>query len=97
METYSQVIAYLVTQHASHCHDQDGKNPKLMMSMDTVKAVTELSIVLGKMEVYSDKEETENYELMEQHFLNKCEEFDIDMIAFDEWSEYQPEQEDGQG
>ena len=59
-----------------------------------VLSVYELSLIVGKMQVYHDQEDSENYRYMEKYFYKKCEECEIDVEEFEGWwKENKPDSE----
>jgi hypothetical protein len=85
MVKYDQVIAYIIANKSYPAHNMKGEYQFVTVPIDWTELIYELSLLLGKMQVYFDRADTENYGYMEKAFLKKCFENDIDMDEFDRW------------
>lgn len=57
------------------------------IDLDTTFLIRDLSIYLGKAQVYFDKKEYAQYDFMHQAFWNLFEQEDFDIEDFDDWYE----------
>lgn len=87
MKKYIQIIAFIKANKSYPSNDMKGRFQNVSLSLDWVDVVFELSILIGKMQVYFDREDTENFNYMEMALLKNCRENDIDMEEFEEWYE----------
>lgn len=79
------MIAYLISTSAFQGHSSHGERMSICVPNSEVVAISELSNIVGRMEVYAGQEDAENLNYMEKFFLKKCDEYCIDMDDFESW------------
>jgi hypothetical protein len=94
MKKYTQLITYLLATTSYQGHSSRGERMNVCLSVESARIIHELSLILGKMQVYTDKEDSENLGYMLKHFELKCEEYDIDLDHFESWYEDNSEEDE---
>ena len=90
----------LVVKYICECNwtpktvDCLGDKISMGIDLDTAYLIRDLSILVGKAQVYVDKQEFANYDFMKQAFWNLFEEDSFDVNDFDDWYEYNSQKEE---
>lgn len=88
LEKMNLAIKYIVeckwTRNSVDCF---GDNLTIGIDMDTTYLIRDLSIFIGKAQVYLDQNSFANCDFMKQAFWNLFEEEDFDINDFEDWLE----------
>ena len=88
LEKMNNAMRYICEcRWASDTKDCFGDELNVGFDLDTVKVIRDLSVFLGKAQVYSDKNEIENLEMTEKAFWNLFDEEDFDLSDYEDWIE----------
>lgn len=85
MEKFNYIIQYLMATEGYQGHSSKGERVSICIPMDSVKTISQLSYILGKMDMSKVHGDEDNFKSLELLFDNICMEHGIDMADFDEW------------
>ena len=81
------LIQYLLATEGYQGHSSSGERVSICIPMESVKTISQLSFIVGKMEMCEVHGDNENFESLELIFDNKCVEHGVDMVDFEQWME----------
>jgi hypothetical protein len=84
MEKYYDLMTYIMAQQFIQTPDN-----KVVFNMKWTKIIMEISIMIGKMHVYHDKGDKENFGYIETQLETHCSNHAISLDDFEEWREEQ--------
>lgn len=87
MEKFNFLIQYLMATEGYQGHSSSGERVSICIPMGSVKTISQLSYVLGKMEMCNIHDDKENFKSLELIFENTCVEHGVDMEVFQQWME----------
>lgn len=79
--------SYIVDKDSITSHNSCGDFYCISVKQDDVISISEISNILGRIEVYSMQEDQENLTYMYKYLIKKCSEIGIDFNHFLEWIE----------
>lgn len=80
-----QVLAFLIKTTAYQGHSSQGTRMSICVPQKSVQAISDLSNIVGRMEVYEAKGDKENFDYMTKFFHKTCDKYDVDMDEFEDW------------
>lgn len=98
MEKFVSAIQYIIETQFRDDLDIKGEGVVLGVDLETAQIIYQLSVLIGKLQVYYDKADKENFSLVETAFWNKFEEEGYFVDELEEWISFkqdsQPPQEE---
>ena len=87
MEKFNMLIEYLMHTEGYQGHSSSGERISICISMESVKTISQLSYLVGKMEMCKVHGDDENFLSLVIIFDNKCIEQGVDLVGFEQWVE----------